>query len=252
MIQQTTIFETPANAAPQASLPAKNKSLEFQEYAAMVARIQAGDGAGYEQLYRVLNRGLRYSLVRQLGPQDMEDKLHDVLLIVITAIRRGQLREPARLMGFVRTVAQRRVIQDIEQAVYTRQKEIILEPGTELADKNQDPEKAMISRERIEIMKSALAHMPPRQREILERFYLREQTAEQICAEMSLTETQFRLMKSRAKAEFGSIGQRHIAASSRLRSQKPRLLPVTRAGQGYAASKAGSRNTVKDRAAVPF
>jgi len=48
------------------------------------------------------------------------------------------------------------------------------------------------------------------EREILRRFYLEEQTQEQICAEMGLTETQFRLLKSRAKARFGELGRRRL------------------------------------------
>jgi DNA-directed RNA polymerase specialized sigma subunit len=52
-----------------------------------------------------------------------------------------------------------------------------------------------------------------RDREILTRFYLYEQTQEQICDEMNLTETQFRLLKSRAKARFGELGRRRLTRS---------------------------------------
>jgi hypothetical protein len=46
-------------------------------------------------------------LCRQLGPQDLDDKVHDTFLIVVQAIRKGELREPERLMGFVHTVVRR-------------------------------------------------------------------------------------------------------------------------------------------------
>ena len=52
-----------------------------------------------------------------------------------------------------------------------------------------------------------LRRMPLRDREVLTRFYLHEQTQEQICAEMGLSETQFRLLKSRAKTRFGDAGK---------------------------------------------
>lgn len=48
-------------------------------------------------------------------------------------------------------------------------------------------------------------------REILTRFYLHEQSQEEICSEMALTETQFRLLKSRAKARFGELGKKKLA-----------------------------------------
>ena len=43
------------------------------------------------------------------------------------------------------------------------------------------------------------------------RFYLREQTPEEICDEMGLTETQFRLLKSRAKARFAELGRKKLS-----------------------------------------
>ena len=43
------------------------------------------------------------------------------------------------------------------------------------------------------------------------RSKLLEQTQEEICAEMNLSETQFRLLKSRAKARFGELGRKKLA-----------------------------------------
>ena len=50
-----------------------------------------------------------------------------------------------------------------------------------------------------------------RDREILQRFYVLEQSQAQICAEMELSYNQFRLLKSRAKARFGELGKRLAA-----------------------------------------
>jgi len=52
-----------------------------------------------EELYRVFSRGIRFYLCRQLGPQELDDKVHDTFLIVVQAICRGELRDPDRLMG---------------------------------------------------------------------------------------------------------------------------------------------------------
>ena len=76
---------------------------------ALVEQVKSGDDAGMEQLYKLFSRGIRYYLCRQLGPQELEDKVHDTFLIVVNAIKRGDLREPDRLMGFVRTVVRRQV-----------------------------------------------------------------------------------------------------------------------------------------------
>ena len=183
------------------------------EWGILVNQIKVGEETGMEQLYKLFSRGIRYYLCRQLGPQELEDKVHDTFLIVVNAIRRGDLREPERLMGFVRTVVRRQVAAYIEQAVHNRREQADLETGITVADRKQNPEQEAMLRQKAELMKSTLAALSQRDRDILVRFYLNEQSQEQICREMDLTETQFRLLKSRAKAKFGEIGKKKLASS---------------------------------------
>jgi RNA polymerase sigma-70 factor, ECF subfamily len=183
------------------------------EWSELVSKVKAGEDEGMEQLYKLFSRGIRYYLCRQLGPQELEDKVHDTFLIVVNAIRRGDLREPERLMGFVRTVVRRQVAAYIETAVHTRREQADLETGITVADKKQNPEQEAILRQKTALMKTVLESLNQRDRDILVRFYLMEQSQEQICREMSLTETQFRLLKSRAKAKFGEIGKKKLTAS---------------------------------------
>jgi RNA polymerase sigma-70 factor (ECF subfamily) len=191
----------------------QTRDLHTIDWALLVQQIKAGSDEGMEQLYRLFSRGIRYYLCRQLGPQELEDKVHDTFLIVVNAIKRGDLREPERLMGFVRTVVRRQVAAYIEQAVHTRREQAELETGISVADRSQNPEQSAIIKQKAELMKSALDSLSKRDRDILIRFYLQEQPQEQICREMSLTETQFRLLKSRAKAKFGEIGKKKLATS---------------------------------------
>ena len=213
---ESSISPTPP-AGPNPAVPESQEKTRTTfspvEWGALVAQIKAGEDAGMEQLYKLFSRGIRYYLCRQLGPQELEDKVHDTFLIVVNAIRRGDLREPERLMGFVRTVVRRQVAAYIEQAVHTRREQTDIESGIAIADRKQNPEQEAMNVEKTELMKSALAALSSRDREILVRFYLNEQPQEQICREMSLTETQFRLLKSRAKAKFGEIGRKKLASS---------------------------------------
>ena len=66
--------------------------------------------------------------------------------------------------------------------------------------------------QRADMINRVLGELSERDREILTRFYLLEQSQDQICSEMALTETQFRLLKSRAKARFGELGKKKIDA----------------------------------------
>lgn len=203
--QEQVIDETTDKAA--------GASFPTVDWATLVAQIKAGEDAGMEHLYKLFSRGIRFYLCRQLGPQELEDKVHDTFLIVVNAVKRGDLREPERLMGFVRTVVRRQVAAYIENAVHTRREQADLETGVSVADKKQNPEQEAIGRERAKLMQSALESLSKRDREILVRFYLKEQPQEQICREMELSETQFRLLKSRAKAKFGEIGKKKLAST---------------------------------------
>src|SRR5579864_2092791 len=79
------------------------------DWAVVVEQIRTGDPAGEEVLYRNLVGGARLFLQRRLGKEDVEDQVHDLFLTLVETIRRGELREPERLMGFVRTVLYRRL-----------------------------------------------------------------------------------------------------------------------------------------------
>jgi hypothetical protein len=65
----------------------------------LVERIRSGDPSGMEELYRVFSRGIRFFLCRQLGPQDLDDKVHDIFLIITKSIQNGDLREPGAADG---------------------------------------------------------------------------------------------------------------------------------------------------------
>jgi len=166
---------------------------------------------GWRSCIAVSSRGIRYYLCRQLGSQELEDKVHDTFLIVVQAIRRGDLREPERLMGFVRTVVKRQVAAHIEQVIQSRRDFQPLDQGGGVSSRAGSPEDDSIERQEAEIMETCSGRFSGRDREILTRFYLLEQPQEQICAEMQLTETQFRLLKSRAKTRFGELGRKRIA-----------------------------------------
>lgn len=182
----------------------------YEELSKLVEQIRVGDQEAMERLYRIFAKGIRFYLFRQLGIQDLDDRVHDVFLIVVQAIRRGELREPERLMGFVRTVVRRQVATHIERIMQSRRRHVDADASLLLVDSRQNPEKDLLDDQKIQLMREALRSLSARDREILTRFYLQEESQEQICREMGLTETQFRLLKSRAKARFGELGQRQL------------------------------------------
>jgi len=70
------------------------------------------------------------------------------------------------------------------------------------------PQEGSLADERKRLIDAVLKGLAPRDREILFRLYLDGQAQDRICAEMGLTETQFRLLKSRAKVKLEELGRK--------------------------------------------
>ncbi len=194
--------------------PSTSAGIGQENYAAwveLVERIRAGQTDGMSELYQLFSKGIRFYLCRQLGAQELDDKVHDTFVVVVQAIRRGELREPERLMGFVRTIVRRQVAAHIDRVVHSRREQMDMDTTTKVADPRGNPEEEAIFRQRTALIERVLEELPVRDREILTRFYLQEQTQEQICTEMGLSPTQFRLLKSRAKSRFGELGKKKLA-----------------------------------------
>lgn len=200
------------NSSPRDLEPASppETSETPQPWVHVVERIRAGDPSGMEELYAVFTTGIRFYLCRQLGSQDLDDKVHDAFLTITQSIRRGDLREPERLMGYVRTIIRRQVAGYIGGAVEARRNSA--DPNVALLrDRQPDPERKAIEQENIGLAMRVLNTLPLRDRQVLIRFYLQEQSPRQICRELGLTPTQFRLTKSRAKARFTELGRARLA-----------------------------------------
>jgi RNA polymerase sigma-70 factor, ECF subfamily len=179
----------------------------------LVSRLQCGDPKAMEELYGMFSHGVRYHLCRQLGPEELDDRLHDAFLIVVDSIRAGELRDPRRLMGFIRTVVKRMVASTIEKQVMARRGRIDDDRSSNVRDKRVTPEGALLFQQQTNIVREVLNEMSDRDRQILTRFYVDEQSPQQICEDMNLTLTQFRLLKSRAKNRFGELGKKKVQKS---------------------------------------
>lgn len=191
--------------------------LPVPDWTSLVDGVRHSDAAAMAELYGIFAKGIRYFLLRNLGPEDLDDKVHDCFVIVTQAIQNGELREPERLMGYVRTVVKRQIAASIDVAVHQRRTRADFEDSLfTLSDWRENPERSMMASQRAEIARKVLNGVSRRDREILNRFYVLEQSQERICSEMGLSYNQFRLLKSRAKARFGELGKRVAAGAGNI------------------------------------
>ena len=154
----------------------------------IVSLVENGEPAGMTALHGVVCRGIRLFFVRNHSIDAAEDMTHDVLLEAVNFIRRRKLKEPNVLLGLVWTIAWRRLISAIRKR---KEEGTVVEDGSEMMVESDSFERVH-RHEQVEIAKQVLREMPSRGREILVRYDLKEQNPEQICADMGITETQFR------------------------------------------------------------
>jgi RNA polymerase sigma factor (sigma-70 family) len=169
--------------------------------AARLAEKTPGGPDSESELFAVLGKGIHFLLLRQLRNQaDSEDGVQHCFMVALSAIRNGSLREPAAVAGFVVTVARRYAAQVIQSRVKTRNRYIAVQDTLIPVGAAQEADR--YRKQKTELLRAALLRLSASDREILYRYYLQEETEEEIRQAMCLTETQFRLRKSRAKAHL--------------------------------------------------
>jgi RNA polymerase sigma-70 factor, ECF subfamily len=183
--------------------PDSSESSSGQHWVGLVEKVRRNDPEGMEELYRCFARGVRFYLRRQLGQKALDERVENVFLAVAQAIQDGELHEPARLVEYVRTIVRRQVATEVDG---NDRPQFDLDQGRLVQGNGNNPEQVAIPYENQQSAVGVLKGIGQRDREILIRFYLWAQTADQICSEMGLTDAQFRLVKSRAKTRFASGG----------------------------------------------
>lgn len=206
---QVTPFPPPVVQPRVDRAESKQAQITDRSWTALCEQIRAGYAEALGDFYRRF-QSRRWRFFKHLGMSDAEDAFHQCYLEVVAQIKKGNVREPERMDGFIEVIARRLISQHIVARIQGRhnaeETELLNQPC-----RASGPEEVLWKAQRREIVRQALDSLRVREREVLVRFYIHEQSKEQIIAEMDLTETKFRLLKSRAKARFGTLGARRFA-----------------------------------------
>jgi DNA-directed RNA polymerase specialized sigma24 family protein len=130
-----------------------------------------------------------------------------VFIVVLDSVRSRRLREPERLGAYIAAVFRFKRWRHWRLASSAVDAPV---ESLDLEGAEKTPEVTLRDAEEWKLARTALSFCAKRDRDILVRFYLEDQARDQICREMQLTPTQFRLLKSRAKDRFGKIGRQLV------------------------------------------
>jgi RNA polymerase sigma-70 factor (ECF subfamily) len=182
----------------------------------LVSRIRRGDQQAEAQLVERYSRAVMIIIRRDVNDAASVDDLHqETLWIVLKKIRRGDVREPERLSGFVCSVARNLVIKHFRDAV--RQERLAeTKDALLLTHPAPDPLEELVQKEEADLIRQILKEMPnERDSQVLFRFYIAEDDKEQICADLGLTSMRLNLVLHRARERYRELYERAFSAGQK-------------------------------------
>jgi len=185
-----------------------NVETELTEF---VKRIIAGDSAAEEELVQRYKQGVAVIIDQIVRSQSgTEDVSQDTFKIVLAKVRRGGLREPERLSGFVCSVARNAAIDYIRRTRHSRNQEAIGN-AEHVPDPAPSQLEEMLNREKATVVRRLINELKQqRDREVLFRYYIAEEDKDKICGDLGLTRLQFNNVIFRATARFKELYVRKI------------------------------------------
>lgn len=173
----------------------------MSEPAELVRRILGGDRDAEAQVVERYSRGVRFLLLQLTNDPSRADDLHqETFRLVVEKVRAGELREPAKLPAFIRQLARNLFIGEYRK----KAKEPVAQPADDEVlgppAPSPSPLVRLLQRENARIVRLVLEVLePPRDREILFRFFIAEHEKADICADFGLTSLHFNRVLHRAR-----------------------------------------------------
>jgi RNA polymerase sigma-70 factor (ECF subfamily) len=190
------------------------KVSDAKSAARLVERIAAGDRRAEEELVERYYRGISFLIHREVGDYAAaEDLCQETFRIALEKLKRGEVREPEKLLGFICHLAHNLVIAHFRQ-VSRRANQDGLEAAKDLPDPAPSQIEQLLQKERDEIVRQVVRELKsPRDRQVLFRFYLAEDDKERIGADLGLTVPQLNLVLFRARQRCKELYEKLVSQS---------------------------------------
>ena len=139
------------------------------------------------------------------GRPEAEDLFQDTFRLVVEKLRKGELREPAALPGFVVQIARSLAIEHYRKAA-RRKTDTDSEAGAEAVAPQASPLNELLDRENAALVRRVLEELAnERDRQMLLRFYIAEEDKDRIADDYGLTGLQFNRVLHRARQRYKEL-----------------------------------------------
>jgi RNA polymerase sigma-70 factor (ECF subfamily) len=168
----------------------------------LVDRIRGGDGAAESELVSRYARGVRMIISRGTRDRSIVDDLcQETFRIAIEKIRRGDVRDAKRLSGFMCGLA-----RNITVDHFRRSRRADSVSATNETDPAPNQLERLLADEGAGIARKVLSELDShRDREVLFRFYVAEETKARICADLGLSSLHFNRVLFRARGRYRAL-----------------------------------------------
>jgi RNA polymerase sigma-70 factor, ECF subfamily len=180
---------------------------DTESTADLVRRIIAGNPQAEAELVERYNRGVTFIIRREAAAEDL---IQDTFRIALEKIRRGDVREPDKLSGFICGIARNLVIDYFRRA--EREDSLTkIEEAKLLLDPAPNPEKELLRRDLARIVRQVINELPrERDRQVIFRFYIKEEEKQEICKDLGLTSLHFNRVLFRALQRFKELYEKFV------------------------------------------
>lgn len=180
----------------------------------LVRRIRSGDPRAEEELVARFGEGLTFLLRRWTrGHSDAEDLYQETFRLGLEKVRRGEVRDPERLAGFLRSLARNLSIEHYRKATRRGAREEEIETAAEVTNSDAGDTGQLgqlLRKEKVNLVRRLLEELgSERDRQILFRFYIAEEDKESIRSDLGLTAPEFNLVLFRARRRYRDLYERH-------------------------------------------
>lgn len=174
----------------------------------LVYRIQEGDAAAESELVARFSKSVASMALRLTGDLSVaEDIFQETFLLALETLRKGEVRDPDRLGGFLRALTTRLSMKRLKRDSRRRVKEAELDAAADLSPSENDRFKHRLHNAFALLDKLS----SQRDRQLLFRFYIAEEDKEQIRSDLGLTIPEFNMVLFRARRRFRNLYERHVA-----------------------------------------
>jgi RNA polymerase sigma-70 factor (ECF subfamily) len=204
----------PLSKAGTSRLAIQEKTPEGPEE--LVARVRAGDPRAEDRVVELYGRGVAVILDRHTnGRPEAEDLFQDTFRIGLEKLRRGELREPAKLPGFLAQIARSLAIEHYRK-IARRKTDADSDAVLDAVAASESPLGGLLARENAALVRRVLQDLAnERDRQILLRFYIAEEDKDRISADYGLSSLQFNRVLHRARQRYKDLLTDRLGGSGR-------------------------------------